>query len=65
MSGIRLSKQYGMNPSVLQCPICGKEFGIAMFGSGLRDKKTRKEVEAPHKIAMPGQYCDDCKKIID
>jgi len=63
--GITISKEYGLNTSVLQCPICGKEFGIAMFGSGLRDKKTRKEVEAPHKIAMPGQYCDDCKKILN
>lgn len=65
MSGVRLSKQYGVNPSVLQCHICGKEFGLALFGSGLRDKKTGKEVEAPRKMAMPGQYCDDCKKILN
>lgn len=65
MSGVKLSKQYGVNPSILQCPICGKEFGLALFGSGLRDKKTRKEVEAPRKIAMPDQICDSCKNVLD
>lgn len=65
MSGIRLSKQYGVNPSVLQCPICGKEFGLALFGSGLKDKKTHKTIEAPRVMAMPGHYCDDCNKVLN
>ena len=65
MSGVRLSKQYGVNPSVLQCPICGKEFGIAMFGTSWKDKKTGKTAEAPYVVALPNQICDDCKKELD
>lgn len=62
---ITLSKQYGVNPSVLQCPICGKDFAIAMFGTSYRDKKTGKVAEAPHRIALPNEICDDCKKALD
>lgn len=65
MSGIRLSKQYGVNPSVLQCPICGKEFGLAMFGTSWKDRKTGKTAKAPHVVALPNQICDDCKKVLD
>lgn len=65
MSGITLSKEYGVNPSVLQCPICGKEFGLAMFGTSWKDKKTGKTAEAPRVVALPNQICDDCRKALD
>ena len=65
MSKIRVSKKYGLNPSVLQCPICGKEFGLALFGTSWKDKKTGKTAEAPHKVALPNQICDDCKSALD
>lgn len=63
--GITISKEYGLNPSVLQCPICGKEFGLAMFGTSWKDKKTGKTAEAPRVVALPNQICDDCKKVLD
>lgn len=64
MSGITLSKQYGVNPSVLQCPICGKEHSIALFGTKWKDKDG-KTAEAPRVLATPTSYCDNCKKVID
>jgi hypothetical protein len=62
---ITLSEKYGVNPSVLQCPICGKEFGIAMFGAGLKDKKTGETVEAPRVVALPDHICDECRDVIE
>ena len=60
---ITISKQFGVNPSVLHCECCGKDYGIAMFGTGWKDPNTGKTAEAPHAI-MHG-FCDDCKKVID
>lgn len=60
--GITLSKEYGVNPSVLRCKCCGKEYGIGLFGTSIKDKKTGKTAEAP-----PYMYqglCDDCKKVV-
>lgn len=62
--GITLSKKFGVNPSVLQCPICGKEFGLAMFGTSWKDKKTGKTAEAPHVVALPDQICTDCENAL-
>lgn len=63
MSGIRLSKKYGVNPSVETCHICGKEMGVVMFGASYKDENG-KPAEAPHKICL-GNICDDCKKVIE
>lgn len=63
MSGIRLSKEYGVNPSVEIYHICGKEMGVALFGASYKDENG-KTAEAPHKICMGG-ICDDCKNVID
>ena len=30
---LRLSKEHGLNPSLLVCPICGKDVGIALLGA--------------------------------
>lgn len=51
--GIILSKEHGLNPSVMVCPICGKEGDIAILGRIKRDK------EAPRYIQ--GDICDKCK----
>lgn len=64
MSGIKLSKKYGLNPSVLQCPICGKEFALALFGDNYKNKEGKK-AEAPHKVAITGNTCEDCTSIIN
>lgn len=63
MSGIRLSKEYGVNPSVETCTICGKEMGVVMFGASYKDENG-KPAEAPHKVCL-GNICDDCKKVIE
>ncbi len=60
---IRISKQYGLNPSVTHCECCGKEIGIALFGTSWKDPNTGKTAEAPMSVAMG--LCDDCKKVID
>ena len=60
--GIRLSKQYGVNPSVTRCVCCGKSYGVAMFGTSWKDKKG-KTAEAPMEVMMG--LCDDCQKVID
>lgn len=51
--GITLSKKYGINPSIIVCPICGKEESIALLGHIKGDK------EAPRYIQ--GDICDECK----
>jgi len=54
MSGIRLSEKHGINPSLLQCPICGEEYAIAFLGRIKEDKK------APMVIAK--DPCDKCNE---
>ena len=60
---IRVSKQYGLNPSVEKCIVCGKEMGLVLFGTSYKgaDGKT---AEAPREI-YTGNLCDDCRKVID
>ena len=60
---IRLSKQYGFNPSVTHCECCGKEIGIALFGTAWKDPKTKKTAEAPRDVAMG--LCDDCQSVVN
>lgn len=52
--GIPLSPKHGLNPSVVYCPICGKDTGIALMG------KMKGDAEAPHKVQ--GDLCEDCAK---
>jgi hypothetical protein len=59
---IRLSKEYGVNPSVTCCKCCGKEIGIALFGTSYKDENGN-TAKAPHKVAMG--LCDDCKSCLD
>jgi hypothetical protein len=62
--GITISKEYGLNPSVLQCPICGKEHSLALFGTSWKDKNG-KTAEAPRVLATPNSFCDDCRKALN
>lgn len=52
--GITISKKHGLNPSVVVCPVCGKEHSIILFG------KIKGDAKAPFKVQ--GDLCDDCKK---
>ena len=44
MSGIRLSKKYGVNPSLSQCLICGKDVGVILFGAAWKEKELTQKV---------------------
>ena len=52
---IKLSPKYGLNPSLLVCPICGESTAIAIHG------RLKKDVEAPHSI-KDVNLCDKCKE---
>ena len=54
---IEISPKHGVNPSVLHCMCCGKEYGVALLG------KLKGDAEAPRDI-MQG-FCDDCLRVID
>lgn len=53
MKGIRLSRKHGVNPSLLQCFGCLKEYGVALVGALPGDQ------EAP-RIMRTGEMCDVC-----
>ena len=52
---LRLSKKYGLNPTLLVCPICGKDTGIALLGAnnGKQAPMTTKD----------SNLCDECKAL--
>ena len=41
---ITISKKHGVNPSILHCECCGKEYGLALLG------KLKGDAEAPKDI---------------
>ena len=61
--GITISRQFGVNPSVTRCECCGKDYGVALFGTGWKDPKTGKTAEAPREVFHG--LCDDCQKVVD
>ena len=60
---VRISKDFGVNPSVNTCFICGKETNVVLFGTSYKDKNG-KTAEAPRNVCT-GQLCGDCQKVID
>lgn len=52
--GITISPKHGFNPSIVICPVCGKNTSIALFG------RLKGDAEAPKQIE--GDLCDECKK---
>lgn len=61
--GVTLSSKYGVNPSVLHCECCGKEYGVGLFGTSWKDPKTGKTTEAPRDVILG--FCNDCQNVID
>lgn len=51
---LRLSQKYGLNPTLLVCPVCGKDTGIALLGANGGK-------EAP-KYSKSPELCDECKE---
>lgn len=57
MSGaIKISPQYGVNPSITKCFWCGEDMGVALFGKLKGDKK------APMYCFGGYEPCEKCKK---
>ena len=54
---ITLSPKHGVNPSLLHCICCGKEYGVALMG------KLKKDAEAPKDLYQG--LCDDCQGVVD
>lgn len=51
---MRLSKKYGVNPSITICPVCNKEMDVALLGY------LKGDVEAP-KCIKSEELCNECK----
>lgn len=57
---IRLSKQYGVNPSISTCYWCGEEKNeIVLFG---KIGRGREDIEAPRNVVMDYEPCFQCQK---
>ena len=54
---IRLSPEHGVNPSVTVCFWCGIDMGVALFGRIGNDDE-----EAPRRVVIDYEPCDECKK---
>jgi hypothetical protein len=56
-NSIRLSEQHGVNPSLMQCFVCGEDVGVALLG------KLPGDEQAPHRICFGpnDEPCDKCK----
>lgn len=61
--GLRISKKYGINPSVETCTICGKDMDVVLFGTSYKDSNG-KTSKAPYEVCIGG-ICKDCKRVID
>lgn len=57
--GITLSKEHGINPSIMLCFYCGKDKAIALLG------KLPNDAEAPRQACYDYEPCDDCKKLLE
>lgn len=63
MTKISISKEYGLNPSVETCFVCGKDISVVLFGTGYKGADG-KPSRAPHSVCL-GNLCDECKKLLD
>lgn len=54
---IQISEKHGLNPSLLKCICCGKEYGIAVLG------KLKNDAEAPKYIYQG--LCTNCERVIN
>lgn len=52
---IRVHPKYGLNPTVLQCYVCGEDKGVALLGAAYKG-------EAPRTMCVDKEPCDKCKE---
>jgi hypothetical protein len=59
MSSIKLSPKHGVNPMMLQCPLCAGDAGIALMG------RLPDDAEAPREGCLP-QFgpCQKCEEMM-
>lgn len=56
MAGVRLHKEFGLNPTISKCPICGKQKNeIALLGSAYKG-------QAPMSMVTSPEPCKACRK---
>lgn len=55
--GLRLSKEYGLNPSLLKCFLCGADIGVVLLGANDGKKASM--------TCVTGEICEECKKYIE
>jgi len=61
-NSIKLSKKYGVNPTIPVCFWCGKEKNeIALMGH-IGDGRKGEDIEAPRNMVLDYEPCEDCKK---
>lgn len=58
---IKLSKKYGVNPTMCKCFFCGEVKHIALMGH-IGDYRKHEDIEAPHECIMDYEPCDSCTK---
>ena len=59
MKDIRLSPSHGVNPSLEVCFLCQKDTGTISLMGRMRD-----DAQAPHKMTLNKEPCDECKKLM-
>lgn len=62
---IRLSKEFGVNPTMDHCFICGKETGIALCGTAFKDENGKTADASRCHNFSSGNLCDECKAALD
>ncbi len=55
---ITLSDKHGVNPSLMQCFVCGKDVGVALFG------RMKGDQEAPRRVCLDQEPCDACREFM-
>lgn len=55
-NSVRISKKHGVNPSMLVCPCCLEDTGVALLG------QLPKDAEAPREM-LDREPCDKCKEM--
>lgn len=61
-NNIKLSKKYGVNPTIPICAFCGQPKNeIALMGH-IGDGRKGEDFEAPKNIILDYEPCDECKE---
>lgn len=59
MSRIKLHPEYGLNPTISQCLLCGGEKNeVVLLGSAYNER-------APMKMVVNSEPCDECKQMME